>query len=63
VYSPQVVKFINLIGALPSGKALVSKTSFPGSSILSAPDFAHVAQMVEHYLGKVGVAGSIPVVG
>ena len=35
-----------------------SRDEFGGRSV-----FAHVAQLVEHVLGKDGVAGSIPAVG
>ena len=47
----------------PSGKAEACKAFIPGSNPGVASNiFADVAQLVEHNLAKVGVAGSNPVV-
>ena len=46
----------------PSGKAEACKAFTPGSNPGVASKHADVAQLVEHDLAKVGVAGSNPVV-
>ena len=46
----------------PSGKAEACKAFTPGSNPGVASIHADVAQLVEHDLAKVGVAGSNPVV-
>ena len=46
----------------PSGKAEACKAFTPGSNPGVASIYADVAQLVEHNLAKVGVAGSSPVV-
>ena len=46
----------------PSGKAGACKALITGSNPVLASIFADMAQLVEHHLAKVGVAGSNPVV-
>ena len=46
----------------PSGKAGACKALTTGSNPVLASIFADMAQLVEHHLAKVGVAGSSPVV-
>ena len=46
----------------PSGKAEACKAFTTGSNPVPASIFADMAQLVEHNLAKVGVAGSSPVV-
>ena len=46
----------------PSGKAGACKALITGSNPVLASIYADMAQLVEHHLAKVGVAGSNPVV-
>ncbi len=53
---------VDEVATWPSGKAEACKAFTPGSNPGVASKYADVAQLVEHDLAKVGVAGSNPVV-
>ena len=57
VYFGSVPEWLKGTGCKPVGYA------FPGSNPGAPTIFAHIAQQVEHFLGKEEVTGSSPVVG
>ena len=62
IRSPFSGGLLLIMARWPSGKAGACKALTTGSNPVLASIFADMAQLVEHHLAKVGVAGSSPVV-